>query len=300
MGGAYAPAGLFVGREQELTELRGWLTDAQAGRGRLAVLQGEPGMGKTRLAEELGAVASGRAVPVVWGRCPADTGAPPLWPLRRIVSQLPGSHHRLPSTGDEDFGSSAEGSAAARFAQFEWLADAIVQAAEPNGLLVIVEDLHWADSTTAAALGHLAGELPRSRALVVITARLLPASAAVGDVLGRPGVMQRQLAGLDRNAIVAYLDSVDGGRVDQRYADLVLRQTAGNCLFLGAVVRLLAAGVSLRSYDEDAARATLAGRRELIDLVREPMGRVSADCRHLVETASVAGDDCSVTELVAA
>lgn len=82
MGGAYAPAGLFVGREQELTELRGWLTDAQAGRGRLAVLQGEPGMGKTRLAEELGAVASGSAVPVVWGRCPADTGAlnpPACW-----------------------------------------------------------------------------------------------------------------------------------------------------------------------------------------------------------------------------
>ncbi|MGI8694963.1 MAG: hypothetical protein ACR2JK_19015, partial [Geodermatophilaceae bacterium] len=213
---------------------------------------------------------------------------------------MPGSHRRLPSTGDEDFGSSAEGSAAARLAQFEWLADAIAQAAEPDGLLVIVEDLHWADSTTAAALGHLAGELPRSRALVVITARLLTDSAAVGDVLGRPGVMQRQLAGLDRNAIVAYLNSVDGGRVDQRYADLVLRQTAGNCLFVGAVVRLLAAGVSLRSYDEDAARAALADRRELIDLVREPMGRVSADCRHLVETASVAGDDCSGTELVAA
>ncbi|MBA2388750.1 MAG: AAA family ATPase [Geodermatophilaceae bacterium] len=300
MSGTGAPAELFVGRERELTELRGWLTDAQAGRGRLALLRGESGVGKTRLAQELSTVATSAALPVVWSRCPADAGAPPLWPLRRIVSQLPGSHSGLPSARDDSFGSSAEDSAAARFAQFEWLADAVVRAAETDALLVIVEDLHWADSATAAALGYLAAELPRSRALVLVTARLLVESAPVGEVLDRPGVLQRQLAGLDRAAIVAYLDSVSGGGLDERYADLVLRQTAGNSLFVAAVVRLLAAGVSLRSYDENAARAALAGRRELIDLVREPMGRVSADCRRLVQTASVAGEDCSVAELVAA
>nr|MBA2390195.1 hypothetical protein [Geodermatophilaceae bacterium] len=147
---------------------------------------------------------------------------------------------------DDDLGGSAEGSAAARFALYEWLGDSLLRAAEPAALLVIVEDLHWADSATAAALGHVAAELPRSRALVVVTARLLTESAAVGAVIDRPQVIRRELAGLDRNAIIDYLGSVGGSRPDERYADLVLRQTAGNSLFVGAVVRWLAGRVSLR------------------------------------------------------
>ena len=290
-------ASRFVGRRRELAELREWLAGAHAGHGRLAALRGEPGVGKTRLVEELATAASTGGVPVVWGRCSADAGAPPLWPLRRIVDQLPGDRGRLPAAGGGGFGSSSEGSAAARFAQSVWLADTVVEAARPAGLLVIVEDLHWADSGTVAALGHLAAELPRSRALVVVTARLLVDSDALTALLDRPGVEQRQLPGLDRDEIADYLDAVGGGPVDGRYVDLVLRQTAGNSLFVGAVVRLLAGRVSLRAYDAGASRAALAGRPELFDLVREPMGRVSAQCRGLVETASVAGEDFSIAEL---
>lgn len=277
----------FVGRRRELAELRGWLADAQAGRGRLVVIRGEAGVGKTRLAEELGAAAAAMAMPVVWSRCSADAAAPPLWPLRRVVNLLPGEHARLPAV--DGFGSSSEGSVAARFAQAVWFADTVVEAARPAGLLVVVEDLHWADSGTEAALGQLAAELPRSRGLVVATARLRSDSDAVTALLDRPGVEQRQLPGLDRDEIADYLSAVAGGSADGRYADFVLRQTAGNSLFVGAVTRLLVERVSLRSYDAEGSRAALAGRPELVDLVREPMRRVSADCRDLVEIASVGG-----------
>lgn len=295
MGGAGTR---FVGRARELAELRGWLSEAAAGRGRLTVLRGEPGVGKTRLVEQLAAVAAELEIPAVWGRCSADDDAPPLWPLRRIVDQLPDGHGQLPAADGDGFGSSAEGSAVARFAQSVWFADTLVEAASPAGLLAIIEDLHWADSGTVAALGHLAAELPRSRALVVVTARLRSESGSV--LLDRPIIEQRQLPGLDRDEIAEYLDAIGAGAVDGRYADLVLRQTAGNSLFVGAVVRLLAERVSLHVYDADASRAALTGRPELVDLVREPMGRVPADCRRFVEAAAVAGETFTIVELAAA
>ncbi len=266
----------------------------------MALLRGEPGVGKTRLAEELAGAADDAGIPVVWGRCSADSGAPPLWPLRRIVDQLPGVHEPL-RTGEE-FGSSADGLAAARFAQFVWLTDAVVAAADPAGLLVIVDDLHWADSATAAALGHLAAELRRSKAFVVCTARPRADtdSAAIAALLERPDVERRTLSGLDRRDIAEYLRAVEGARIDERYADLVLRQTAGNSLYVTAVARMLAERVSLHSFDADESQAALAGRPEFLDLIREPMRRISAQCRGIVELASVAGEEFSIVELSSA
>lgn len=259
-------AARFVGRARELTELASWLAQAQAGRGRMTVLRGEPGIGKTRLAEELAAEARAAEIPTAWGRCSADSGAPPLWPLQRIVDQLPGEHAPLRAVDGGGFGSSAEGSAAARFAQFVRLADVVMEAADAAGLLVIVEDLHWADSATAAALGHLAAELRRSKALVVVTARPRAETehGALASLLDRADVEQRTLSGLDRGEITDYLSAVDGGRIDERYADLVLRQTAGNSLYVAAVARLLAEHVSLRSFDAGQAQAALSGRPELL------------------------------------
>ncbi|MDQ3735563.1 MAG: AAA family ATPase [Actinomycetota bacterium] len=291
--------GRFVGRARELDELRSWLAEARAGQGRMIVLRGEPGVGKTRLVEELAVIAKDAGIPTAWGRCSADSGAPPLWPLRRVVDQLPGDHQEL-AAESEGFTRSPEASAAARFKQFVWLADAVVSAADAAGLLAIVEDLHWADSATTAALSHLAAELRRSKALVIATARTAPESDPVATLLTRPGVEQRHVAALDRDEIADYLRAVQHGPIDERYADLVLRQTGGNSLYVTAVARLLAEHVSLRSFDADEARSGLAGRPELLDLSQEPLARVSAECRGMVECASVGGEEFSVVELALA
>ena len=70
----------FVGRRREIGELVSALDDALAGHGRLVMLAGEPGIGKTRIAQEMGAIATQRGSLVLWGRCYEDDGTPPYWP----------------------------------------------------------------------------------------------------------------------------------------------------------------------------------------------------------------------------
>ena len=68
---------VFVGREREMGQLRAALDDALAGRGRLVMLVGEPGIGKTRTAEELAGIARERGAEVLWATCPEERGSPP-------------------------------------------------------------------------------------------------------------------------------------------------------------------------------------------------------------------------------
>jgi len=77
--------GKFVGRERELAELRSALDDTSSGRGRLFMLSGEPGIGKTRLADELAGEAASRGMWVVWGRCWEGGGAPAYWPWIQVI-----------------------------------------------------------------------------------------------------------------------------------------------------------------------------------------------------------------------
>lgn len=280
-------SGRLVGREPELAELTGWLSEAHHGRGRLVVLHGSAGVGKTRLAEELAAQAAARGVPTAWGRCPADAGAPPLWPLRRILDQAGACW----PVATEPAGESAQVLAASRFALFVALADALLHAAAEPGLLVLLEDLHWADSATVGALRHLDGELGRSRLLVVATTR--EAAGAEQPALGGE---HRYLAGLDVADTAEYLAVLTGlgdGLVREQYAEFVHRQTGGNPLYVAAVARLLAGQIRRDRFDRDAVAAALAARPEFADLVRAPLKGLSAVARQLVEAASVTGEEFS-------
>ena len=78
----------LVGRDSELAALSGWLDEALTGSPRLVLLGGEPGIGKTRLADELSSIAPSAGVTVVWGRGTEEEGAPPFWPWRQVLARL--------------------------------------------------------------------------------------------------------------------------------------------------------------------------------------------------------------------
>src|SRR5262249_31220436 len=83
-----AAAALFVGREPELKQLDAALGEAIGGRGRLCLIAGEPGIGKTRLAECVATSAAGRGATVIWGRCWEGEGAPAFWPWVQVIRAL--------------------------------------------------------------------------------------------------------------------------------------------------------------------------------------------------------------------
>ena len=76
---------VFVGRQREMAQLEAALEDALGGQGRLVMLVGEPGIGKTRTAQELALLAEPRGTQVLWGRCYEEAGAPPYWPWVQVI-----------------------------------------------------------------------------------------------------------------------------------------------------------------------------------------------------------------------
>jgi predicted ATPase len=168
----------FVGREAELAALAVDLDAATTGgRGGVVLLAGEPGIGKTRLAEELAAQATAQGALVLWGRCWEGEGAPAFWPWVQIVRAyleaadpavlrqdmgaggadiaqvVPAVHDRLPGLPTPP----PVEPEAARFRLFDSLAGFLRAAAARRPLLLVLDDLHWADAPSLACCAFSAG-----------------------------------------------------------------------------------------------------------------------------------------------
>src|SRR5262245_9117811 len=151
---------LFVGRQAELGRLVHALDRAIAHDGRLVFLVGEPGIGKTRIARELAFRAAALGVAVRWGRCQETEGAPPYWPWVQVLR----AHDRSGPQSEADSGADAALAALladhmprpavasgaesthARFQLFEGIAGALRRLSVEAPLLVLLDDLHWADA----------------------------------------------------------------------------------------------------------------------------------------------------------
>jgi len=158
----YVDTGL-VGRDRELALLRRRFVDAVGGRGGVLLVAGEPGIGKTALVAVFAAEAAGRGTPVLVGRAVADEGAPELWPWRRMFDAA-GLDLLDPRSAGPD-------PVAARFQVVDRAVRSMCTAAEREGMLVVLEDLHWADEASLSMLRHLAGEVTDARLVVVGTYR---------------------------------------------------------------------------------------------------------------------------------
>ena len=81
----FSPGPVFIGREREMAGLRAAFDEVRAGRGRLVLLAGEPGIGKTRTCEQLASIVRQQGGRVLWGRCYEDEGAPAFWPWLQVL-----------------------------------------------------------------------------------------------------------------------------------------------------------------------------------------------------------------------
>jgi DNA-binding CsgD family transcriptional regulator len=281
--------GRFVGRDAELAALRAWREAAAGGEGGLVLVSGPAGIGKTRTVEEAVAGAPG---PVAWGRCVDDPGAPPLWPWRRVLRVLPAVGAAVAGAlADVDRAGEGADPDAARFRLAATATDALVACADAAGLVVVLEDLHWADESSLRLLRHLAGELRHSRLLVVGTHRDPAAGTAGGpldrtlpDLLRAPGTRSLRLGPLTEDDVRAFLPA---GTATADVVRAVHRRSGGVPLYLRAVARTPDAGGSLD------------GHAELRALVRTTLTALPPAALDLLDAAAVLGEEVDTERLAA-
>jgi tetratricopeptide (TPR) repeat protein len=310
---------MFVGRGRELAELLDALGDAVAGRGSLVLLAGEPGIGKSRLAGELATRAGGRGLRVVWGRCWEAGGAPAHWPWVQVLrSTIRGRDARtvrewlgpgavdvaqmLPEVRDlvPDLGEPPTVDPdSARFQLFDSTAVFLRSAAAAEPLVIIIEDLHAADTASILLLRYLAGQLGDIHALVVGTYRDIeltpdhPLRAALPHLERESTTRRFELGGLSEPDVAAFLAAGTGLEDATGLVSSLHRETNGNPLFLQEAVRLLATEGRLRGggpvhVEVPAGVRAVIGRR--LDHLDDP-------CRDLLSAASVLGNEFTVEAL---
>jgi tetratricopeptide (TPR) repeat protein len=309
----------FVGRNRELEELLAGLDDAFAGRGRLFLLVGEPGIGKSRLAEELVAQARHRGARVLVGRCWEAGGAPAYWPwvqsLRahvrdadpeRLRSQLAGGAAELAQLLPElrelfpDLREPpALESESARFRLFEGASAFLRSIAETRPLVLVLDDLHAADEPSLLLLQFLARELVDSRLLVVAAYRDVdptptsPLTAAVTELARESATTSVPLAGLHKGDVARFVQLISGEEPSDELVAAIYDETEGNPLFVGEIVRLLAAEGDLDGSD--------GGRLLIPQSVRDVIGRrlrhLSEESNRVLTLASVLGREFGLDAL---
>jgi DNA-binding CsgD family transcriptional regulator len=313
----------FVGRGTELAAFTADLDAAVGGRGGVVLLAGEPGIGKTRLAEEVAAAAAARGAVVLWGRCWEGEGAPAFWPwiqavrayvegsdptaLRRemgagaadIAQLVPAVRERLP---DLPAPPPVEPEAA-RFLLFDSLAGFFRAAAAQRPLLLVLDDLHWADSPSLAALRFVGQDLDRTGLLVLGTYRHVEVDrghsllATIADLTRGRHHRRVLLRGLDEGDVASFIALVGGVEPSPGLAAAVHRETDGNPFFVSEVVRLLA-GEGRLGHAEAGSPALAASIPEGVRaVVAERLGRLSDPCHGVLEAAAVLGRDFEVRDL---
>ena len=316
-------ASVFVGREREMAELRTGLEDARAGHGRLFFLTGEPGIGKTRVADELASYAAKNRAKVAWGRCWEGGGAPAYWPwvqvLRACLSKINREQlDELAGPGARDIAQivpevkqwlqpaenlsvlPALGAEQARFRLFESVSTLLRNYARTEPLMLVLDDLHDADQPSLLMLQFVARELMTARILIVGTYREVEVrrSPALAQVLGavlREG-RQIQLSGLAEDEIARLVRANAGLAPSERLVATLRQATAGNPLFVEGVVRLIVAEgkteVLTRPYT--ASLGLPDGVREAI---RRRLESLSEDARSTLVTAATIGNEFDLATL---
>lgn len=316
-------AGHFVGRKREMAALQTALEAACAGSGRLFLLAGEPGIGKTRTVHELATHASQRGVQVLLGRCYEGEGSPPFWPwiqaIRAYIAQ------REPATLQAEMGPGAAAiaqviaevrqylpnlqtpltleAAQERFRFFDSLTTFLKNAARRQPLLLVFDDLQWADKPSLVLLQFLARELREAHILVVGTYRDValdqqhPLTHTLGELVREPGQQRLFLQGLSQDEVACFMTLTTGVAPQRAAVTSIYQQTEGNPFFLTEVMQLLV----MNGEPMTCLTPQVTSHLGLPQGVREAIGRrlhtLAVPCLHLLQRASVIGRDFDLETL---
>jgi tetratricopeptide (TPR) repeat protein len=313
------PSGWFVGRERELAELRTGLRDVTAGHSHLFLLSGEPGIGKTRLADEFGRQAVAHGVRVAWGRCWEGSGAPAYRPWSQVLRACLGdadAEQRAAILGSEatpqvaqDIGQLLPELRAAhptprppgpqptdpeqaRFQLFESVATLLKNVARIGPLVIVIDDLHDADHPSLLLLKFIAGHGKDAGILLVGTyrdteVRQSPELTRLLGDLSREG-HSIPIVGLSEAEVGEFVASSSGKKADQKLVAHLYQAADGNPLFVDGVLRLLIAEGKL---DQAVAGDAFKIPDGVQESIRRRLVKLPKETNLLLSIASVIGTE---------
>lgn len=223
----------LLGRDNERELLEDALETALSGSVQFVQLIGEPGIGKSRLLRHLGRAAAQRGFICAEAHCSQDEGAPPLWPWFSLLGQLADrTGVNVPDLRTADQG---------QFALREQIARVVAEASAAGPVLLSLDDLHWADSSTLQALRHLVETTTNCRLVVATSRRRFPtptgAQATLSDALARRHGLRVELHGLDRSSAQELVRSVSAEKFRKENLVQLWERSAGNPFFLVELAR---------------------------------------------------------------
>jgi len=318
LGAGQASESAFVGRGEELRRLEHALSQARGGAGRLLLVGGEPGIGKSRLAREAATRAAGLGFRVLWARCLEDPGAPPYWPwlqllrgwleqsddgqLREILGDqaglladlLPELRQRLP---DLESPARLTDPTRARFRLFEAIVRLWQRLARRQPLLLVIDNLHAADSASLRLLAFLAPELAEESMLVFTTYRDVavsgshPLADTISELIGLPHCDRLLLRGLSRAETDRLLRDLGGHHPPpESLAAAIHDHSEGNPLFVRELAQTLIRqgllGTQSGSPPDTVQVPIPEGVR---DVLRQRLNGLTAGCRDVLAVAAVVG-----------
>lgn len=305
-----APESGFIGRQPELAVLTAALDDALAGRGQMVMLAGEPGIGKTRLSQELASHAESLGAQVMWGWCYEHVGAPPYWPYVHpirgyiesadakllsiqigsagaVIAQIvPELREKLPDVGEIPPAEPEQ----AQFRLFDSVATFFKNVSQDRPLVFIADDLHWADSSSLLMLEFLAREIASSRVLILGTYRDMeitgnhPLSKTMGNLVRDRHYRRVQLNGLSWEEVGAFVQGSKGVDLAADVLQTIHSRTDGNPLFVNEVVEL----IDPEQITENRAWSDVIPEG-IRDAIGSRLSRLSDGCNTVLSTASVIG-----------
>jgi DNA-binding SARP family transcriptional activator len=299
----------LVGRRPELEVLSRAAQSARAGRGRILLIAGEPGIGKTALVEEFSEWDHG--LKVRWGHCYEGEGAPPFWPWRQILeavieSESPGAAldalgvrsadlvqlvPQLAPQEHETVREAAGDAEEARFRLYVAVASVLKAVAATHPLMIVLDDLHWSDSASLRLLDFVAKEIRRAHVLIVATYRDAevepddPLGSVLASLARLPVVERVMLEGFDTDEVGSYIRSVIGSTPSGGLVEELHARTGGNPFFLSELLRLWQA-----DGPEDERTQTIGGvPANIRDVILKRVGSLPPPTQRLLEQATVLG-----------
>ncbi|MGW3961505.1 BTAD domain-containing putative transcriptional regulator [Amycolatopsis sp. NPDC005003] len=294
----------LVGRVEELAVLHQAVAPAFADGTGLVVVEGEPGVGKTRLLEEAAAEADRRGALVVWGRCLDDDSTPSMWPWEQAIGTV---LDHLPVAAREKSGElrhlarpheNGSGTPAHRFGLFERVVAVLGQVSARRPVVLVIDDLQWADVASLRLFAHLAARMPRG--VVVVGALRDRAPAHRGEVTrtlaaaGRlPGHHRIRLGPLAEDEVAELLRRETGEDPDPDAARTIHARTAGNPFFVRELSRWLAGRLT-------GATARAGVPPTVHDIVHDRLAGLGHESRDLLRLAAFIGREVGLDLLARA